>query len=107
MERVLVHLSLDSPGGVDGTCYQRVRRLICIFAGRTSLIVGFVVRWLKYIIHNTKHLSKRLPQGTRRNRFEQFARIFSRRHKLTTFLDAGFLGILRINVRDSGFNKLL
>ena len=25
-----------------------------------------------------------------------FARIFSRRHKLTTFSDAGFLGILRL-----------
>ena len=43
-----------------------------------------------------------------KNRFEQFARIFSRRHKLTTFLDAGFLGIfLKVNVRDSGLNKLL
>ena len=26
------------------------------------------------------------------NRFEKFARIFSRRHKQTTFSDAGFLG---------------
>ena len=30
-------------------------------------------------------------------RFEKFARIFSRRHKQTTFSDAGFLGILRVN----------
>ena len=29
-----------------------------------------------------------------KNRFEKFARIFSRRHKQTTFSDAGFLGIL-------------
>ena len=32
-----------------------------------------------------------------KNRFEKFARIFSRRHKQTTFSDAGFLGILRVN----------
>ena len=31
-----------------------------------------------------------------KNRFETFARIFSRRHKQTTFSDAGFLGILRV-----------
>ena len=28
--------------------------------------------------------------------FEKLARIFSRRHKQTTFSDAGFLGVLRI-----------
>ena len=33
-----------------------------------------------------------------KNRFEKFARIFSRRHK-QTFSDAGFLGILRVNFR--------
>ena len=32
-----------------------------------------------------------------KNRFEKFARIFSRRHKQTTFSDAGFLGVLRVN----------
>ena len=32
------------------------------------------------------------------NRFEKFARIFSRRHKQRTFSDAGFLGILRVKV---------
>ena len=31
-----------------------------------------------------------------KNRFEKFARIFSRRHKQTTFSDAGFLGALRV-----------
>ena len=31
-----------------------------------------------------------------KNRFEKFARIFSRRHKQTTFSDAVFLGILRV-----------
>ena len=31
-----------------------------------------------------------------KNRFVRFARIFSRRHKQTTFSDAGFLGILRV-----------
>ena len=31
-----------------------------------------------------------------KNRLEKFARIFSRRHKQTTFSDAGFLGILRV-----------
>ena len=32
-----------------------------------------------------------------KNRFEKFARIFRRRHKQTTFSDAGFLGVLRVN----------
>ena len=32
-----------------------------------------------------------------KNRFEKFARIFSRRHKQTTFSDSGFLGALRVN----------
>ena len=31
-----------------------------------------------------------------KNRFEKLARIFSRRHKRTTFSYAGFLGILRV-----------
>ena len=33
-----------------------------------------------------------------KNRFEKFARIFSRRYKQTTFSYAGFLGALRVNV---------
>ena len=33
-----------------------------------------------------------------KNRFEKFARRFSRRHIQTTFSDAGFLGVLRIKV---------
>ena len=33
-----------------------------------------------------------------KNRFEKFARIFNRRHKQTTFSDAGFLGVLRVKV---------
>ena len=32
-----------------------------------------------------------------KNRFEKFARIFSRRHKKKTFSDACFLGVLRAN----------
>ena len=32
-----------------------------------------------------------------KNRFEKFAKIFSRRHKQTTFSDAGFLDALRVN----------
>ena len=32
-----------------------------------------------------------------KNRFEKFARIFSRRHEQTTFSDAVFLGALRVN----------
>ena len=31
-----------------------------------------------------------------KNRFQKFARIFSRRHKQATFLDAGFHVILRV-----------
>ena len=31
-----------------------------------------------------------------KNRFEKFARIFSRQHKQTTFSDAGFLGVFRV-----------
>ena len=36
-----------------------------------------------------------------KNRFEKFARILSRRHKQTTFSDAGFLGVLR--VKETGY----
>ena len=36
-----------------------------------------------------------------KNRFEKFARIFSRHHKQTTLSDAGFLGILRVNLSHS------
>ena len=32
----------------------------------------------------------------KKNSFEKFARIFSRRHKQTTFSDAVFLGALRV-----------
>ena len=35
-----------------------------------------------------------------KNRFEKFARIFSRRHKQTTFSDAGFLGALGVNKQE-------
>ena len=31
-----------------------------------------------------------------KNRFQKFARIFSRRHKQTSFSDVGFLSILRV-----------
>ena len=31
-----------------------------------------------------------------KNRYEKFARIFSRQHKQTTLSDAGFLGVLRV-----------
>ena len=34
-----------------------------------------------------------------KNRYEKSARIFSRRHKQTTFSDAVFLGALRVNAR--------
>ena len=47
--------------------------------------------------------SEQSDQGPRcfpvcKNRFEKFARIFSRRHKQTTFSDVGFLGILKVNL---------
>ena len=37
-----------------------------------------------------------------KHRFEKFARIFSRRHKQTTFSDADFLGVLRVKVKVVG-----
>ena len=44
-----------------------------------------------------------------KNRFEKIARIFSRRHKQTTFSDAGFLGILRVkkNTAEGSQNEML
>ena len=41
------------------------------------------------------------------NRFEKFARIFSRPHKQTTFSDAGFLGILRVSMLGKNKSTLL
>ena len=35
-----------------------------------------------------------------KNSFEKFERMFSRRHKQTTFSDAGFLAILRVKMVD-------
>ena len=53
MGRVLIYLSLDSPGdyrrhmiGKDSNQTAQMHRLIRVFAGRTSLIVGFVMHWL-------------------------------------------------------------
>ena len=53
-------------------------------------------------------LSDQNPQcfPIRKNRFEKFARIFSRRHKQTTFSDAGFLGILRVKVSINSQTKI-
>ena len=53
-------------------------------------------------------LKKQSAQGPHclpvcKNRFEKFARIFSRRHKQTTFSDAGFLGVLRVKYSTSQF----
>ena len=43
-----------------------------------------------------------------KNRFKKFARIFSRRHKQTTFSDAGFLAALRVKdyIKDSLIAKV-
>ena len=38
-----------------------------------------------------------------KNRFEKFARVFKGRHKQATFSDAGFLGILRVNMSKNGW----
>ena len=35
-----------------------------------------------------------------KNRFEKFARIFSRQHKQTTFSNTGFLGVLRVKNKE-------
>ena len=43
-----------------------------------------------------------------KNRFEKFARIFSRRHKniqQMTFSDVGFLGVLRVKQWNMGYAK--
>ena len=56
MTKVLVHPPLGSPEAVgahaiseDSDQTARMRRLIWVFACRTSLIVGFVVRWLNLL----------------------------------------------------------
>ena len=54
---------------------------------------------LKVVYANSVEQSDQGPHSLPvcRNRFGKFARIFSRQHKLTTFSDAGFLDILRVN----------
>ena len=42
-----------------------------------------------------------------KNRFEKFARIFSRQHKQMTFSDAGFLGVLRVNISPAEYRYAL
>ena len=55
---------------------------------------------LKVIFANSVDPDQTVPLGAlfvfMQKRFEKFARIFSRRHKQTTFSDADFLGILRV-----------
>ena len=52
---VLVYPSLDSPEVSKGICDQRRLRLIWVFAGSTSLIVGFVVRLLTFQVGLQTH----------------------------------------------------
>ena len=61
---------------------------------------------LKVIFANSVDPDQTADQGPHclpviKNRFEKFARIFSRRHKQTKFSDAGFLSVLRINLYHS------
>ena len=58
---------------------------------------------LKVIFANSVDPDQTAPLGSGthclpvcKNRVEKFARIFSRRHKQTTFSDAVFLGALRV-----------
>ena len=43
----------------DSDQTARMRMLICVFAGRTSIIAGFIVRWFIY-----KDTQKRLQSGS-------------------------------------------
>ena len=85
------------------TCFQKLELSI------TTLVVCFVVcLWFKKSLFlQTVRTQIRLlleeqsDLGSHclpvcKNRFETFARIFSRRHKQTTFSDAGFLGASRV-----------
>ena len=45
----------------------------------------------------TKPTKWRVRPAKTKSMFEKFARIFSRRHKQTTFSDVGFLGALRVD----------
>ena len=71
----------------------------------TTIVVFFVIcLWFKFKSHFCKQCGPRsdcssksslINLPVRKNRFEKFARIFSRQHK-QTFLNVGFLGILRV-----------
>ena len=75
----------------------------------TTIVVCFVICfWLCKSFLQTVWtqirllLSEQSDLGTHclpvcKNRFEKFARIFSRRHKQTTFSESGFLSALRVN----------
>ena len=67
---------------------------------------------LKVIFANSVDPDQTAPLGPHclpvcKNRFEKFARIFSRRHKQTTFSDAVFLGALRVNTSCSKIKKIM
>ena len=64
----------------------------------TTILVCYVV-----CLCGPKSDSEQSDQGPHwllvcKNRFEKLARIFSRRHEQMTFSDAGFLGVLRVNL---------
>ena len=62
MAKVLLYPSLDNTETVEGIYVisndsdqiARIRRLIRVLAGRTSLIVSFVVRWLNFIVKSNE-----------------------------------------------------
>ena len=83
--------------------WGEVRKILTLKAPITTIVVCFVFCFCKQCgprsdcsfrsslirVHTVCRYTK--------NRFETFARIFSRRHKQTTFSDALFLGALRVN----------
>ena len=83
--------------------------LLTLKAPITTIVVCFVIcLWfLKVVFANSVDPDQeQSDQGPHclpvcKNRFEKSARIFSRRHKQTTFSDAVFLGALRVNVSEN------
>ena len=78
----------------------------------TTIVVCFVFcLWLLKTVWSQIRLLLKVWVHTvcryAQNRFEKFARIFSRRHKQTTFSDAVFLGALRVNLLHATHEKKL
>ena len=91
MARVLVHPSLDCPEAEGWS----------VIAGRTSLLVGFVVRWHKQVKQNIK-----LKQNQNKNNNNKNKRVNEKLLKILEFLSDRYIITIRTLMDRFGNHKV-